>query len=137
MSRAAIILRSAEDRDRAIDWVRRYPPRSRVEFKKPVRSNKQNRTMWGCLEDISQQVRWNGRKLTDKQWKKIFMAALNGESKTDLVPSIDGQGVVDIDLGESTSGLEVEEMSDLIEIIRAFGAQHDVIFFDAPVDPRT
>ncbi len=56
-----------------------------------------NRKMWAMLRDVSQQVEWYGRKLTDEDWKHIFSAAVQ---KQDAVPGIDGGFVV---LGVSTA----------------------------------
>ena len=54
----------------------------------------------------------------------MFTAALR---KQRAVPGIDGGFVV---LGNSTSKMTVAEMSELIELIGAFGAQHGVVFND-------
>jgi hypothetical protein len=45
-----------------------------------------------------------------------------------VVPNIDGTGFVP--LGRSSSKLTVKEMTDLIELIFAFGAKHGVTFTD-------
>lgn len=52
------------------------------------------------------------------------MDALNREVR--MVPNIDGTGFVN--LGTRSSDLSKEEMSDLMEIISAFGANHAVKF---------
>ena len=44
-----------------------------------------------------------------------------------MVPAIDG-GVVY--LGEPTSGMSKKEMTDLIDLILSFGADHDVAWSD-------
>ncbi len=84
----------------------------------------QNAKLWACLNDVSEQVIWHGRKLVSESWKHIFTAALK---KQDVVPGIDGGFVV---LGQSTSRMTVGEMRDLIELIQAFGAEHSVTFGD-------
>ncbi len=45
-----------------------------------------------------------------------------------MVPNLDGTGFVN--LGRSSSDLSKSEMSDLIELIHAFGANHGVKFQD-------
>jgi len=45
-----------------------------------------------------------------------------------MVPNIDGSGFVN--LGRSSSDLSKAEMTDLIEIIHAFGANHGVVFHE-------
>lgn len=91
------------------------------------RSLEQNAKLWAMLTDISRQVEWYGRHLTSTDWKHVFTAAL---SKQDVVPGIDGGFVV---LGKSTSAMSSREMSDLIELMTAFGAERSVRF-SAPED---
>jgi len=43
-----------------------------------------------------------------------------------MVPNIDGNGFVN--LGRSSSDLSKAEMTDLIDLIHAFGANHGVTF---------
>lgn len=93
-----------------------------VDIREPTRSLQANAYMWAALADVADQVIWYGRKLTPEDWKHIFSASLK---KQDVVPGLDGGFVV---LGLSTSKMTIREMSDLIEIIHAFGAEHDVRF---------
>jgi len=66
-------------------------------------------------------------KLAPEDWKLIFLSALSRELKPGrLMPNLDNDGFVD--LGTSTSKLSVPEMSQLIELILAWGAQHGVVF---------
>lgn len=64
------------------------------------------------------------------EWKLVFMDALNDELglKVRLVPNLSNTGFVN--LGNSTSALEVAHCSDLIEIITAWGVQNGVVFSD-------
>lgn len=103
-----------------------------VEVKPETRSLAQNALLWATLDDISKQVDWYGRKLTSEEWKHVFTASL---AKQDVVPGIDGGFVV---LGKSTSKMTKGEMSELQELMHAFGAQNGVRF-TAPeyVDPET
>ena len=93
-----------------------------VEIKAPTRSLEQNAKFWAMLNEISAQVVWHGRKLSSEEWKIVFSAALK---KQEVIPGIDGGFVA---MGQSTSRMTKREMADLITIIEAFGAQHDVIF---------
>lgn len=95
-----------------------------VTIQERTRSLDQNAKLWACLNDISEQVNWHGRKLTSEEWKHVFTAALK---KQDVVPGLDGGFVV---LGQSTSRMTVGEMRDLIELISAFGAEQGVSFGD-------
>lgn len=126
MSRALIILRTAADRAKASAWIAKAPVGTRVEYKAPKRSLPQNDRMWAMLTEVAEQVAWHGMRLPADDWKLVFMDALNREIR--MVPNIDGNGFVN--LGRSSSDLSVSEMSDLMELIAAFGAKHDVLFSD-------
>ena len=126
MSRALIVLRSDVDRQRAALWVHQAPAGTRVEFKSARRSLPQNSRFWAMLSDVARQVPWHGLKLTPDDWRLIFLDALKREIR--MVPNIDGNGFVN--LGRSSSDLSKSEMSDLIELIAAFGAKHGVRFGD-------
>jgi len=95
-----------------------------VVFKETnIRNLEQNAKLWACLSEISQQVVWYGSRLAPEEWKIIFTAALK---KTKIVPDIDGTGFVS--LGASTSRMTIKEMSELIELMTAFAAEHNVKF---------
>ena len=89
---------------------------------KSSRSLDQNAAMWPLLEDISRQVNWYGNKLTKEEWKDVLTAGLK---KQRAVPGIDGGFVV---VGSSTSKMDKNTFSDLIELILNFGAQQGVKF---------
>lgn len=129
MSRALLTLRTVADRDRACRWVRQAPIGSRVEFKSPRRTLPQSDKMWAMLTDIARQVDWYGQKLTADDWKDVMSASLR---KARVVPGLDGGFVP---LGMHTSDMSKQEMSALIELIYAFGAERGVVFGDeAPID---
>lgn len=111
-------------RRRAVEAVQTAPDGYVVRIGPPTRSLEANAAMWGALSDISNQVEWYGRKLTPENWKHVFSASLK---KQDVVPGLHGDFVV---LGISTSKMTKAEMSDLIELIRAFGVEHNVVFGD-------
>lgn len=124
MSRALVILNGLGDRQKASTWIAKAPPGTRVEFKRPKRSLDQNAKMWAMLTEVAEQVPWHGLRLTPDDWKLVFLDALKREVR--MVPNIDGNGFVS--LGRSSSDLSKEEMGDLLELIYAFGARHDVVF---------
>lgn len=93
-----------------------------IQIKPVTRSLEQNSRMWAMLTEVSRQVDWYGRKLTPEEWKHVFSASLK---KQDVVPGLDGGFVV---LGLSTSQMSIREMSDLIELMSAFGAEKGVRF---------
>lgn len=126
MSRALLVLAGQVERQRALAWIMKAPTNTRVEFKGPKRSMPQNDRMWAMLTDVAVQVEWHGLKLTADDWKLIFLDALKREVR--MVPNLDGNGF--ISLGRSSSDLSKEEMSDLFEVIEAFGAARGVEFHD-------
>ena len=89
------------------------------------RNLEQNARMWAMLTEVSQQVVWHGQKLSKEEWKDVFTASLKRQK---VVPGLDGGFVV---LGSSTSKMTKAEMSELIDLICAFGAQNSVVFSDA------
>jgi hypothetical protein len=86
------------------------------------RTGVQNKKLWAMLRDVSRHVVWHDQKHTEEQWKDIFTAALRGQKSA---PGIDG-GVVFF--GQSTSKMSVSLVSELIELIYYFGAEHQIIW---------
>lgn len=95
-----------------------------VEIKPRTRSLDQNAKMWAMLADLSRQVEWYGQRLTSEEWKDVLTAALK---KQKAVPGIDGGFVV---IGARTRNMTIREMSDLVELMYAFGAERDVQWSD-------
>ena len=87
-----------------------------------LRNVEQNSLMWAMLGEVAEQVIWHGQKLKDYEWKDVFTAALKRQK---VVPGIDGGFVV---IGAHTSKMPKKDMTDLIELMYAFGAEHDVKF---------
>jgi hypothetical protein len=87
-----------------------------------TRTSEQNRLMWACLTDISEQVEWYGLHLENYEWKDVFTASLKRQK---VVPGLDGGFVV---CGTSTSKMTIPEMTELIELAMAFGAEKGVVF---------
>ena len=96
--------------------------RMTIDVKPETRSLAQNARLWAMLGDVSKQVDWYGRKLSPTAWKHVFTAAL---TKQDVVPGIDGGFVV---LGKETSKMTRAEMTELQELMEAFGVQQGVRF---------
>lgn len=118
------VLAHAEARRRAVMALQHAPDGYAVKIQPPTRSLEQNAALWAALSDVAEQVEWYGRKLTAEDWKHVFSASLK---KQDVVPGLHGDFVV---LGVSTSKMTKAEMSDLIELIRAFGVERGVMFGD-------
>lgn len=126
MGRATLILNAPAAKAKAMHWIARAPHGTRVEFKASKRSIPQNDRMWAMLTDLAEQLAWHGRRMTADDWKLVMLDGLKRELR--IVPNIDGTGFVN--LGRSSSDLSKQEMTDLMELIAAFGAQHGVVFHD-------
>jgi hypothetical protein len=127
MTRHLITIRGLSDREQAARWSMHAKEGMRIEFKQAKRSGEQNDKLWAMLTEVAAQVPWHGIKLAPDDWKFIFLDSLKRELR--VVPNIDGTGFVN--LGRSSSDLSKSEMSDLIELIHAFGAGHGVVFKDS------
>lgn len=124
MAKALVVINSQAARQKVATWAAKAPWGTRVEFKEQKRTTEQNDRMWAMLTDVAQQVDYHGMKLSPDDWKLIFMDALNSEMR--IVPNLEGTGFVN--LGRSSSKLSKAEMTDLIELIFAYGAKYGVRF---------
>lgn len=128
MEKQTFLLRNSNILQNCIATIQHLPASPekplQVTIQEDTRSLAQNRMLWACLRDVSEQVIWYGKKLDSESWKHVFSAALN---RQETVPGIDGGFVV---LGKSTSKMRVGEMRDLITLIHAFGAENNVQFSD-------
>lgn len=124
MSRAVVIIRHPADRELLKRWADGVPVGTRTEWKAPKRSIPQNDRMWSMLTEVSNQITYKGVKLTPDDLKLVFLDALKHEVR--LVPNLGGDGFVN--LGRSSSDLTKDEMSNLIELIFKYGAEHGVVF---------
>ena len=132
-ARHFLILANEQVRERAIRWIQGLPVGTRVEFKEPKRTLDQSARMWAMLGDIAKQKQHFGRSYDAGDWKVIFLHALGRETR--FVPALDGSGFVPI--GQSSSDLGKSEMSEMIELLFAWGAQNDVVWSDPTlVDER-
>jgi hypothetical protein len=125
MSRALLVLAFPSDREKAKRWIDKAPVNTRIEFKGPRRSLDQNSRMWAMLTDISVQKHHCNLKLSPEDWKFLFLSSLKRELR--MVPNLDGNGFVQLS-GRSSSDLDKEEMSNLIELMFAWGARECVVW---------
>lgn len=126
MTRYLFTLATNADRMRAVTAIHKAPVGYRVEIKGERRSLPQNDRMWAMLTDVATQLEWHGKRLRPDDWKLVFLDALKREVR--VVPNLDGNGFVN--LGRSSSDLSKAEMSELQELIAAFGARHGVLFHE-------
>lgn len=122
MSRATYSVTTEAQRRTALDAITRAPLGFSVTCKRGKRSVPQNDRMWAMLTIISKELAWHGQQLSPEDWKIVLMAGLNQEMR--LVPNIEGNGLVN--LGRSSSKLTKQEFTELMDLIEAFAAQHDV-----------
>lgn len=125
MSRYLFTIRSHLDRLKIVKYVNAAPLGTRVEVKATKRSSDQNSKMWAMLTEVADQLPWHGQRITADDYKMIFLDGLKGEVRT--VPNLDGNGFVSL---RRSSDLSKDEMSQLIELIAAFGVEHGVEFGD-------
>jgi hypothetical protein len=124
VTRALVTLWNDADRQKVARWAAGVPRGTRVEFREPKRTTDQNALMWSRLTEIAAQIPYHGLRLSADDFKLLFLDALKREVR--MVPNLDGNGFVS--LGRSSSDLSKDEMSQLLELIAAFGAQHGVVF---------
>lgn len=128
MTRVIVTIKGRADRNLIERWAHGVPEGTTVEFRAPRRSIDQNALMWSLLQQISKQVDWYGQKLSSEDWKDVLTASLR---KTRVVPGIDAGTFVP--LGMRTSQMTKEEISELIELIYAFGAERSIHFRELEV----
>lgn len=121
---ATLILYGQREREKAFEWIAKAPDLSRITFSGPKRSIPQNDKLHALLTDISEQVLYHGQKVDVDSLKLVFLDGLKREVR--LLPNLDNNGFVDV--GRHTSHLDRESMSQLIELVYAWGAQHGVVF---------
>jgi hypothetical protein len=115
-----VILRGAMQREFVKLLIDKAPADAVVKISEAKRTDDQNAKMWAMLSDISR-AKPEGRSHIPEVWKCIFMAALGHE--TIFETGLDNRP---FPIGFRTSKLTKAQMSDLIEFIYAYGAQHNV-----------
>lgn len=90
------------------------------------RSDRQNRLLWRWLGEIAKQLRWsvNGTMqwLEPEDFKDIITAGLKKEQR--IAAGFGGGFVL---LGQRTSKMSVQEMTELLEFIPYFAAENKVL----------
>lgn len=116
----AVILRSVEQRARAIGYVRTAPQGFVVRINRQTRSASQNDKMWAMLADVAK-ARPMGREHTPEVWKALFMHGCGHEVQ--FAEGLDGHP---FPLGFRSSKLNTTQMADLIEFIYAWASEKGV-----------
>lgn len=123
MTGHTVILNSEQARVRARRLCDIAPPGTVATFKPARRTTAQNDLMWTLLSVIAA-AKPQGRVMAADKWKSLFLDAIG--KKPEWVPSLDGESVVCS--GYRSSRLSKAEMSDVIEQIYSYGAEHGVSF---------
>ena len=91
------------------------------------RTTEQNSKLHPLLREVAAQATLNGERHSIEEWKLIFMSGLSKAKNLEckIIRGIYGEP---INLGRSTSKLEKELFSELIELILWFGAENGVVF---------
>ena len=76
--------------------------------------------------DISRQVEWAGRRWSEEDWKRILLAA---KFEQHVVPNPLGYSVIVVNKKRSRD-LTLEQMTEFIGEIEAFGAENNVQWTD-------
>ena len=120
MTKATVILHGETSRDYAKRLIDRAPPKYIVRIVEPKRTTEQNDRMWAMLTDISR-AKPMGRKHTPDDWKAILMNACGWECQ--FIEGLDGRPFPQ---GFRSSNLSKGQMTQLIEYMFAFGAEHQI-----------
>jgi hypothetical protein len=116
-----IKLVGGEQRLRATQAIHRAPAGYVVTIREPNRTLDQNAKMHAMIADVMRQVDTD-RKWTADEWKDRFLHALGKEMN--FLPDLDGRSF--FPRGYRSSLLSKADFADLVEIIYAFGAEHNV-----------
>ena len=115
-----VILRGQSQRDLAKALIDKAPVDAVVKISPATRSDDQNSKMWAMLSDISR-AKPEGRMHTPETWKNLFMHALGYQVAFEM-----GLSGEPFPVGFRSSRLTKAQMSDLLEFINAYGAEHNV-----------
>lgn len=115
-----VILRGDYQRLMAHHLIDKAPVNAVVKIAPETRTNDQNAKMWAMLSDISR-AKPDGRRHTPEVWKCLMMHACGHEVAFET--GLDNRP---FPIGFHSSKLSKAQMSDLIEFIAAYGAQHNV-----------
>jgi hypothetical protein len=108
-------------RQRLLQAVVRAPLPFVAELDEPRRTTEQNKKMHAMLTDIAR-AKPEGRIYDPEVWKCLFMDDIGFKPR--WYPSLNGDGVVNT--GYRSSRLNKSQMSDMIERMYAYGAEHNV-----------
>ena len=94
-----------------------------IEVKEETRSNEQNALIHALIARIAKQAEHAGSKWEPEDWKRLLLAMWSKDMGK-LVPSLDGEGVVQ--LGLQSRRLSKSECVEFVEFIYAWAAQSGI-----------
>lgn len=117
-----VILNGPSQRALAKQLINRAPHGAVATIREAKRSLDQNDKMWAMISDVSR-AKPDGRMHTPEVWKALFMHACG--HAVQFEHGLDGQP---FPVGFRSSRLTKSQMSDLIEFIYSYGAEHGVVW---------
>lgn len=130
MTGQTVILAGQSQRSFAKALIDAAPPYAVVNVREAKRSTEQNDKMWAMLSDISR-AKPQGRMHTPDIWKALAMNACGHAVQFEA--GLDGRP---FPVGFRSSRLTKSQMSDLIEFLYSYGAEHGVEWSE-PVGKET
>lgn len=119
-------LGSAWSRQKAHGVIDGTPDGWIMTLREPRRSSEQSDKMWAMIDDLVSQ-KPEGRQHDKEDWKVLALALAGKRGK--FLPSLDGDGKMEW-VGPRSSTLTKQDMSDVIEALYAYGAEHGVKWSD-------
>lgn len=107
----------------------------RMEIKAESKSRDQEEKYHAMLGEIATQAQHLGAKWSAEDWKRLLVdlyAKETGLEGGKIIPSLDGQGIVQ--LGLQTRNFTKEQAMEFITFLEAWGASNGIFFKD--VAPR-
>ena len=101
----------------------------RMEIKAESRSDEQSAKYHAMLGEIATQAQHLGAKWSTEDWKRLLVdlyAKETGLQGGKIIPSLDGQGIVQ--LGLQTRNFTKEQAMDFITFLEAWGASNGIFF---------
>ena len=103
----------------------------RMEIKAESKSRDQEAKYHAMLGEIAEQASHLGAKWSTEDWKRLMVdlfAKETGLQGGKIIPSLDGQGIVQ--LGLQTRNFTKEQAMEFITFLEAWGATNGIIFKD-------
>jgi hypothetical protein len=101
----------------------------RMEIKAESKSRDQEEKYHAMLGEIATQAQHLGAKWSSEDWKRLLVdlfAKETGLQGGKIIPSLDGQGIVQ--LGLQTRNFTKEQAMEFITFLEAWGANNGIIF---------